>query len=130
MIRSAGREPSSGIPSVYALLLSYAWHNNMCFPGQDRLAEDMGLTRPRVTQLLNELHRGQLQSAAFELQEGNQYTLMFQGTTPRVTRSVELNSTYVDRLVGSVEVPLIAEAAAAVPKSGALCSVRKWSTRP
>ena len=40
---------------AYAKLLSYAWHNNLCFPGQDRLAEDMGLTRPRVTQLLSEL---------------------------------------------------------------------------
>jgi hypothetical protein len=46
---------SVGAKTVYALLLSYAWHNNLCFPGQDRLAQDMGLTRPRVTQLLNEL---------------------------------------------------------------------------
>ena len=48
-------EISVGAKTVYALLLSYAWHNNLCFPGQDRLAEDMGLTRPRVTQLLSEL---------------------------------------------------------------------------
>ncbi len=46
---------SVGAKTAYALLLSYAWHNNLCFPGQDRLAQDMGLTRPRVTQLLNEL---------------------------------------------------------------------------
>ncbi len=48
-------ELSVGAKTVYALLLSYAWHNSLCFPGQDRLAQDMGLTRPRVTQLLNEL---------------------------------------------------------------------------
>ena len=48
-------EISVGAKTVYALLLSYAWHNNLCFPGQDRLAEDIGLTRPRVTQLLSEL---------------------------------------------------------------------------
>ena len=46
---------SAGAKVVYALLLSYGWNNNLCFPGQDRLAQDMGLTRPRVTQLLNEL---------------------------------------------------------------------------
>ena len=48
-------ELSANAKTVYSLLLSYAWHNNLCFPGQDRLARDMGLTRPRVTQLLNEL---------------------------------------------------------------------------
>ena len=53
-------EISVGAKTVYALLLSYAWHNNLCFPGQDRLAEDMGLTRPRVTQLLNELQEFEL----------------------------------------------------------------------
>jgi hypothetical protein len=53
-------EISVGAKTVYALLLSYAWHNNLCFPGQDRLAEDMGLTRPRVTQLLNELQQFEL----------------------------------------------------------------------
>ncbi len=46
---------SAGAKVVYAMFLSYAWHNDSCFPGQDRLAEDMGLTRPRVTQLISEL---------------------------------------------------------------------------
>ena len=48
-------EISIGAKTVYSLLLSYAWHNDLCFPGQDRLARDIGLTRPRVTQLLNQL---------------------------------------------------------------------------
>ena len=48
-------EISVGAKTVYALLLSYAWHNDLCFPGQDRLAQDIGLTRVRVTQLLAEL---------------------------------------------------------------------------
>lgn len=29
---------------TYATLLSYAWHNDHCFPGQQKLADDMGLT--------------------------------------------------------------------------------------
>src|ERR1700722_17494790 len=46
---------SVGAKIVYAMFLSYAWHNDSCFPGQERLAEDMGLTRVRVTQLTSEL---------------------------------------------------------------------------
>lgn len=33
---------SSGAKVVYGLLLSYAWHNDYSFPGQKRLAADMG----------------------------------------------------------------------------------------
>jgi hypothetical protein len=36
-------EISVGAKVTYAMFLSYAWHNDSCFPGQDRLAEDMGL---------------------------------------------------------------------------------------
>ncbi len=46
---------SLGAKVAYAMFLSYAWHNDSCFPGQDRLAADMGITRPRVTQLIAEL---------------------------------------------------------------------------
>ena len=38
-------EISQGAKLVYAMLLSYAWHNNECFPGQDRLAEDLSISR-------------------------------------------------------------------------------------
>jgi zinc transporter ZupT len=31
---------SVGAKVAYAMFLSYAWHNDSCFPGQDRLAED------------------------------------------------------------------------------------------
>lgn len=30
---------------TYSLLLSYAWNNDFCFPGQERLAEDLGCSR-------------------------------------------------------------------------------------
>ena len=42
------------------MFISYGWHNNFCFPGQQKLATDMGLTRPRVTQLIGELERAGL----------------------------------------------------------------------
>jgi len=45
-----------GIP-FFRQALSYAWHNDSCFPGQDRLSADMGMTRPRVTQLIAELQK-------------------------------------------------------------------------
>jgi len=48
---------SSGAKLVYALLLSYAWHNDYCFPGQDRLAEDIGISRQSVNTHVKELER-------------------------------------------------------------------------
>ena len=51
---------STGSKIAYAMFLSYAWHNESCFPGQDRLAKDMGVTRPRVTQLISELEKAGL----------------------------------------------------------------------
>ena len=38
------RIPPANAKTVYSLLLSYAWHNNLCFPGQERLAA-LALTR-------------------------------------------------------------------------------------
>lgn len=35
---------SSGDKMTFAMLLSYAWQNDFCFPGQIRLAKDLGLT--------------------------------------------------------------------------------------
>jgi hypothetical protein len=40
---------------VYSLLLSYAWHNNLCFPGQERLAEHMGVNVSTVSRATTEL---------------------------------------------------------------------------
>lgn len=41
--------------TLYALLLSYAWQDAECFPGQERLAKNMGLTSRSIRQLLSEL---------------------------------------------------------------------------
>ena len=35
---------SSGDKMAFAMLLSYAWQNDYCFPGQETLAEDLGVT--------------------------------------------------------------------------------------
>lgn len=48
-------EISAGAKLVYALLLSYAWHNDYCFPGQDRLADDIGIARGTVNRHIKEL---------------------------------------------------------------------------
>lgn len=48
---------SSNGKVAYALLLSYAWYNNRVFPGQERMANDMGTSRPTVTKAIGELER-------------------------------------------------------------------------
>jgi len=51
---------SSNAKVLYCLLLSHAWHDNECFPGQDRLAGYMGCTRKHVNTILQELRRHKL----------------------------------------------------------------------
>lgn len=45
---------SVGSKVVYSMFLSYAWHNNLCFPGQERLAKAIGLSPSRVSELTKE----------------------------------------------------------------------------
>ena len=42
---------------AYAALLRYAWNNDFCFPGQERLAKDCGVTRPTANSYLGGLQR-------------------------------------------------------------------------
>lgn len=42
---------------VYAKLLSYAWHNNAVYPGQETMAQELGVTRPTVNKSIGELER-------------------------------------------------------------------------
>lgn len=51
---------SIGAKLTYAMFLHYAWHKDSCFPGQDRLAEDIGMSRSRVTEFIKELERAEL----------------------------------------------------------------------
>ncbi len=46
---------SHGAKIAYAMLLSYAWGTERCFPGQARLAADLGVERKAVIRYLQEL---------------------------------------------------------------------------
>jgi hypothetical protein len=50
---------SPGAKLAYAMLLKYAWQNDRCFPGQARLANDMGVTDRSVRTYLQELEKRQ-----------------------------------------------------------------------
>ena len=67
---------SSGDKMAFAMLLSYAWQNDFCFPGQQRLAEDLGLDERSVRRHLKSLEaigllaiqrRGQGKTNIYEL---------------------------------------------------------------
>ena len=49
------KELSVGGKLAYAMLLKYAWTDNACFPGQLKLAEDMGAGERSVRSYLKEL---------------------------------------------------------------------------
>jgi Helix-turn-helix domain len=49
------KEISVGAKLAYAMLLKYAWDNDACFPGQVKLAEDMGAGERSVRTYLKEL---------------------------------------------------------------------------
>lgn len=50
-------ELSSNAKVVYSMLLSYAWHNDKVFPGQERMAEDMGSSQPTIARAIAELEK-------------------------------------------------------------------------
>src|SRR5436190_5446167 len=67
---------SAGDKLAFAMLLSYAWQNDFCFPGQIRLAKDMGITERSVRTHLKALEaqgllaikqRGQGKTNIYEL---------------------------------------------------------------
>ena len=67
---------SGGAKLAYAMLLSYAMGDDACFPGQDRLGIDMGISRQTANQYIKELadkscinikRRGQRRSNLYEI---------------------------------------------------------------
>jgi hypothetical protein len=52
------KDLSVGAKLYYAMLLKYARENNFCFPGQQRLAEDMGSAERSVRTYQKELEDG------------------------------------------------------------------------
>jgi DNA-binding transcriptional ArsR family regulator len=70
------RKLSTGDKMTYAMLLSYAWHNNFCFPGQVTLGKDLGIDERNVRRHLKSLsehglltirRRGQGKTNIYEL---------------------------------------------------------------
>ena len=51
------RDPniSLGAKVAYSMFLHFAWNNDSCFPGQDRLAGHMGMSVSRVNEFIKEL---------------------------------------------------------------------------
>ena len=68
---------SAGDKLAFAMLLSYAWQNDHCFPGQQRLAVDMGLHETNVRKHLKSLEANGLLSIQRRGQgKTNIYTLI------------------------------------------------------
>lgn len=51
---------SASAKLAYAMLLSYAWHADFCFPGQERLAADLGVTDRSIRSHIKELEEAGL----------------------------------------------------------------------
>ena len=67
---------TGGAKLAYTMLLSYAMGDDRCFPGQERLGVDMGVTRQTANQYIKELsdkgfinikRRGQGRSNLYEI---------------------------------------------------------------
>jgi hypothetical protein len=54
------KQISVGAKLAYAMLLKYAWGDDACFPGQLKLAEDMGAAERSVRTYLKELETAQI----------------------------------------------------------------------
>ena len=70
------RKLNAGDKITFAMLLSYAWQNDFCYPGQVRLGKDMGLHETNVRKHLKSLEangllairrRGQGKTNIYEL---------------------------------------------------------------
>jgi len=79
---------SPGAKLTYAMLLSYAWQNEFCFPGQETLAEDMGSGLRSIVRYIKELEEARVLKVK-KLGQGrvNHYGLNL--TVPKGGRSKE-----------------------------------------
>jgi biotin operon repressor len=65
-----------GEKAVYAQFLQYAWHHDYCFPSQDRIAKNLGVSRTLVTKFVAGLaKKGLLTIERRGLGKTNYYTL-------------------------------------------------------
>jgi hypothetical protein len=67
---------SPGAKLTFAMLLKYAWQNDYCFPGQERLAKDMGGGVRSVVRYVQELeNRGFIKITRRGLGKPNLYEI-------------------------------------------------------
>lgn len=67
-----------GAKVTYSMFLHYAWHNESCFPGQERLAADMGMSQSRVSEFIKELEgAGLIEITRRGQGKTNLYKIMF-----------------------------------------------------
>jgi hypothetical protein len=72
---------SPGAKLTYSMLLHYAWQNNFCFPGQERLANDIGAGKRSIIRFMAELERtGFIAVKRRGLGQTNLYQLYLQAT--------------------------------------------------
>jgi hypothetical protein len=72
---------SPGAKLTYSMLLHYAWQNDYCFPGQERLAKDMGAGKRSVIRFMAELERaGYIAVKRRGLGQTNLYQLFLQAS--------------------------------------------------
>ena len=68
-----------GEKMTFAMFLSYAWHNESCFPGQEKLAKDIGAGVRSVSRFIKGLEKkGFLTIQRRGLGKTNIYTLRYQ----------------------------------------------------
>jgi predicted transcriptional regulator len=76
---------SANAKVVYAQLLSYAWTNDRCYPGQERMADDLGSTKSTVNRAIIELQEtGWLEVERRGQGKTNIYTLKYVVNSARV----------------------------------------------
>jgi len=69
-------ELTVGAKIVYSVLLSYAWHKDSCYPGQEKLAQHIGVSDRSVRTYLKELESKKMLSIVQKgLGKTNEYTL-------------------------------------------------------
>jgi Helix-turn-helix domain len=76
LLQTSKLSPTAKI--VYAQLLSYAWSNERCFPGQERMVKDTGNSRTTIYRALIELQNaGWLEVQRRGQGKTNVYTLKY-----------------------------------------------------
>ncbi len=89
---------SAGDKMTFAMLLSYAWQNDFCFPGQTRLGVDLGLSERSVRTHLKALEAAGLLSIKQRGQgKTNIYELNLTPTQSKLSDSDRKKMTGLDR---------------------------------